>query len=45
MYNKIKNVIQLKPYLSNGSRPVLGGADGEIPSVYSTLDIRVFFNS
>jgi hypothetical protein len=28
-----------------GSRPVLGGAEGEIPSVYSTLKIRVFFGS
>ena len=26
-----------------GSRPVLGGAEGEIPSVYSPLKIRVFF--
>jgi len=25
------------------SRPVLGGAEGEIPSAYSTLKIRVFF--
>jgi len=28
-----------------GSRPVLGGAEGEIPSVYSALEIRVLFSS
>jgi len=25
-----------------GSRPVLGGAEGEIPSAYSPLESRVF---
>ena len=28
-----------------GSRPVLGGAEGEIPSVYSTLKNRCFSSS
>jgi hypothetical protein len=28
-----------------GSRPVLGGAEGEIPSAYSTLVLAEFFGS
>ena len=35
----------LEPDELRGSRPVLGGAEGEIPSVYSPRNSAVLFNS
>jgi len=36
LFIKVKSVLVEEPDELRGSRPVLGGAEGEIPSAYST---------